>query len=103
MNTQQIKQRLIEAALTETIPETPTFDFPRARRSIRVPKWIGYAAAACVAIAITLPILIHHPDKMDYATSSAMTEDTELELEGAFSMISQHFSTSQTNLIDMVQ
>lgn len=103
MNTQQIKQRLIEAALTDTVPETPTFDFPRVQRQLRAPKWVGYAAAACVAVAITLPILLHHPSQIDYAASPAAIEDTELELEGAFSMISQHFSTSQTNLIDLVQ
>lgn len=103
MNNQQIKQRLIEAALTDTVPETPTFDFPRVQRRLRAPKWVGYAAAACVAVAIALPILIHHPSRLDNAASPVAIEDTELELEGAFSMISQHFSTTPTNLIDLVQ
>lgn len=103
MNNQQIKQRLIEAALTDTIPETPSFDFPQSKPLQRLPHWIGYAAAACIVAAIVFPLNLHQPTENIYADSATSTKDTALELEEAFAMIDQHFSASSNNLINMIQ
>lgn len=106
MNTNEMKQRLIEASLTESIPRTPSFDFPGSHRKPRLSSWIGYAAAACVVVAIVLPMSLHRlanerPTESVAVGSQMMS--AERELEGAFAMISQHFSSSDPNLIDLVQ
>lgn len=102
MNNQQIKQRLIEAALTDDIPATPSFDFPQPPPT-RLPRWVGYAAAACVAAAIVLPLALRRPTDNSYTDSALTEENTVVELEEAFAMIDQHFTTSSNDLISLVQ
>lgn len=107
MNTNQIKQRLIEAALTEDIPATPTFQMPgrvarhQERRETWPQKnWIGYAAAACIAIAITvaIPVLSHRDGAASTANMLLTTDDPAIELEYAFSMVNEHFAMSDNLL-----
>lgn len=101
MNNNEIKQRLIRAVLTEDVPVTPQFDFPhRETTYIAVPRWAGVAAAACVVAAIALPLALRQPSDKDYTVYEQ--EEAALELEEAFAMIDQHFSSSN-DLIRMVQ
>lgn len=95
MNTNQIKQRLIEAALTEDIPATPTFHMPRQHN-----HWIGYAAAACVAAAVILaiPTLSHRNEPATTGHMLLTTNDPATELEYAFAMVNEHF-TMTNNLL----
>lgn len=102
MNNNQIKQRLIEAALTDEVPAAPQFEFPHQERSRRIPRWAGYAAAACFAAAIALPIALRQPSTNQFTASSLAEEEATLELEEAFAMIDRHFSSSN-DLISMIQ
>lgn len=107
MNTNEIKQRLIEAALTEDIPATPHFQMPgrvaRQQESIvalHQKNWIGYAAAACLAAAITIAIpTLSHREKSAPATNMMLTtNDPATELEYAFTMVNQHFAITNNLL-----
>lgn len=101
MNKNEIKQRLLEAALTDEIPETPTFRYPHAVPR-RLPGWAAFGAAASIAAAIALPMLLKHPQPELTAETLLMTDDPTLELECAFAMVNQHFNES-ANLIDFIQ
>lgn len=115
MNTNEIKQRLIEAALTEDIPATPHFQMPGRGRVGRVGRvarqqesivalhqknWIGYAAAACLAAAIILaiPTLSHRSESTDSANILLTSNDPATELEYAFTMVNQHFAITNNLL-----
>lgn len=103
MNNNEIKQRLIRAALTEDVPSTPSFKFPQPHK--RPSRWLGYAsvaAAACLVVAIVLPLTLHHSTEKSYAESTLATDDAVQELEEVFTMIDEHFSSS-TDLISLVQ
>lgn len=100
MNANQIKQRLIEASLTDNIPATPAFRYPQEERR-RMPRWVAYGAAACVAAAVALPLLLHRPTPELTADTFLATDDPAIELECAFAMVNEHFSASD-NLIDII-
>lgn len=101
MNTNQMKQRLIEAALTDAVPPTPAFAFPQAGKPTRWRRVVIPAGAiAAIAIAaIVLPLALKQPATLPYEAS---IDDATRAVEGAFSMISQHFSADE-NLIDYIE
>lgn len=101
MNKNEIKQRLLEAALTDDIPQTPTFRYPHSVPR-RLPGWVAYGAAACLAAAIALPLLLKQPAPELTAETLLTTDDPTLELECALAMVNQHF-TESANLIDIIQ
>lgn len=101
MNKNEIKQRLLEAALTDEIPATPAFRYPHSA-PVRMPSWFAYGAAACLAAAIALPLLLKQPEPELTAETLLRTDDPTLELECAFAMVNQHF-TESANLIDIIQ
>lgn len=104
MNNNQIKQRLIEASLTDDIPSIPQFRFPKQQTAPHR-RWIKYAAAAVVAIAIVLPFHQSTSVMADTTpeTTLLITDDLTVELECAFAMVNHHFEADYTNLIDIVQ
>lgn len=100
MNKNQIKQRLLEASLTDDIPATPTFRYPQPARR-RTPRWVAYGAAACVAALIALPLLLHQPTNQGPTDTLLTSDDPVVELECAFAMVNEHFSAS-SDLIDII-
>lgn len=102
MNTTLFKERLIEAALTDDIPETPTFDFPQVSHRLPVARWAGYAAAVCIVAAIVLPLYMYLEPKPTISNTAPSNDATD-DLIEAFEMIDQHFASAETNLVDIVQ
>lgn len=100
MNKNQIKQRLLEASLTDDIPATPAFRYPQPAHR-RMPRWATYGAAACIAAAIALPLLLHQPTNQGPTYTLLTSDDPVVELECAFAMVNEHFSAS-SDLIDIV-
>lgn len=102
MNKNQIKQRLLEAALTDDIPTTPHFRSPQTEHSSRA-TWARYGIAACIIGAIaSLPLFLHQSPQTSVTETLLSSDDPAIELECAFAMINQHFTASD-NLIDIVQ
>lgn len=104
MTSKQLKERLLQAALTEDIPEMPHIELPfKKSRSESHPKWIGYAATACIGAVITLPLLLQQPRHDLYCDTCQTEEEAALELAGAFAIVSQHIATQETNLLNMIK